>query len=574
MRIFSKVSSKEYNEQLENILENKKVNSDAKNLLLSMLYKIENSYNDYYTVKSNVLPKEAFIEKVLSIIEEECKEIIVATPSSKASKPLQELGKNCLIDVATGKILVYANEKDLLYAIFMLDIQYNQYKIDKEYNLKEVSKEELLQYRAIQNFFSIGTAIHESEVIRDFSGWSWSPNEKDIENININLIYQDILLLIGTRTRDELLIPKARKNKFSSLQANVADLRKYNQIEEKWEDQKNINSYNNIIGEAFKKIYDDSKVKNIIYDINLAILALEIQKDEEKKKQITSRLREEKKIISLMENKETFLNTLVNNKKKLEDRIDKIDSILNDRKLLEKEYHKRNEKLTNDKKIFSISHLIKILENEKKQCRNELQAESKLFNSKQYHEKQNRYQKEIKFYDGIIKASENIDILLIKIQEEFLKCFMILVEKAANKSELLNLLYKFRYYCLIPVNSYKRVKDVPELKRGIDEVINLLIDRCIDKKVIENISNSVSLCYIILKYVFETQTANLENLEVRITKNKEEIIAINENKSKSILYYITIDFFDGKEQVESHNEVVDNLKLLNIRLKKKTALFL
>mgnify|MGYP001074239484 CR=1 FL=1 len=42
MKLFSKLNSNEYNNQLEAILENKNYNLEVKNLLLSMLYKVEN----------------------------------------------------------------------------------------------------------------------------------------------------------------------------------------------------------------------------------------------------------------------------------------------------------------------------------------------------------------------------------------------------------------------------------------------------------------------------------------------------------------------------------------------------
>ena len=42
MNIFSKL--KDYNSQLEEILDRKYFSSNIKNLLLSMIYKIENSY--------------------------------------------------------------------------------------------------------------------------------------------------------------------------------------------------------------------------------------------------------------------------------------------------------------------------------------------------------------------------------------------------------------------------------------------------------------------------------------------------------------------------------------------------
>ena len=47
--IFSKF--KDYNRELEKILEKKNFSKDTKNLLLSMFYKLEISYNDYYAVK-------------------------------------------------------------------------------------------------------------------------------------------------------------------------------------------------------------------------------------------------------------------------------------------------------------------------------------------------------------------------------------------------------------------------------------------------------------------------------------------------------------------------------------------
>ena len=56
--IFSKISLKDYNNELKNILEKKVFSEDVKNLLLSMLYKIENGFNDYKTVKVNTSSKK------------------------------------------------------------------------------------------------------------------------------------------------------------------------------------------------------------------------------------------------------------------------------------------------------------------------------------------------------------------------------------------------------------------------------------------------------------------------------------------------------------------------------------
>ena len=67
--IFSKINLKDYNNVLENILEQKAFSEDVKNLLLSMLYKIENGYEDYKTIKVNVSSKKSYVKKIIQIIK-------------------------------------------------------------------------------------------------------------------------------------------------------------------------------------------------------------------------------------------------------------------------------------------------------------------------------------------------------------------------------------------------------------------------------------------------------------------------------------------------------------------------
>ena len=48
-----KIIKKNYNNELEEVLSKKPDNEDVKNLLLDILYKIENEYDDYKNVKVN-----------------------------------------------------------------------------------------------------------------------------------------------------------------------------------------------------------------------------------------------------------------------------------------------------------------------------------------------------------------------------------------------------------------------------------------------------------------------------------------------------------------------------------------
>ena len=121
MNIFSKFNSNEYNNELEQILENKEFDETVKNLLLNMLYKLESGYRDYEKVKPNAVSKEQFMQKILYIVKEECEKIQIVTPKTQESKPLEQSNSISQIDADKGSILVYANEKDLLYSLIKMD---------------------------------------------------------------------------------------------------------------------------------------------------------------------------------------------------------------------------------------------------------------------------------------------------------------------------------------------------------------------------------------------------------------------------------------------------------------------
>ena len=56
-KLLRKIHMKDYTNSLEKILEDKQFSVDTKNLLLSMVYKIENSYKDYEKTKVQVCDK-------------------------------------------------------------------------------------------------------------------------------------------------------------------------------------------------------------------------------------------------------------------------------------------------------------------------------------------------------------------------------------------------------------------------------------------------------------------------------------------------------------------------------------
>ena len=129
---------KDYNNELEKVLEKKEFSQEVKNLLLSMLYKIEVSYSDYKKTKVNAVEKDYYLKRIIENIKE-CQKI--------------ELVKDKEIEIDYNKksIQVKQNEKLCLQAILMLS--------QKE---KEINKKNELIEKPLKEFFKTASIINGS----------------------------------------------------------------------------------------------------------------------------------------------------------------------------------------------------------------------------------------------------------------------------------------------------------------------------------------------------------------------------------------------------------------------------
>ena len=183
--LLGKIVRKDYNNELEKVLENKNFDEDVKNLLLSIFYKIEVSYKDYQEVKRNVESKQEYIEKIIKLIQS-CETIKIAKPNSKEAEKLVD--RTFLVDKQNKSIICFPVERKLLYSIS---------KIGKQETI--VKNKYFLLEKTISNMINIGNNINTVEPLRDFNGWSWLIIKKEIENTSYNLIYQNLRILLGEK---------------------------------------------------------------------------------------------------------------------------------------------------------------------------------------------------------------------------------------------------------------------------------------------------------------------------------------------------------------------------------------
>ena len=84
--LIEKLVKKDFNNELEALLEQKCYSEQTKNSLLNILYKIETSYKDIQTVKQDLETKEQYIEKLMSILYNQCDEINIIKMNAEKTK--------------------------------------------------------------------------------------------------------------------------------------------------------------------------------------------------------------------------------------------------------------------------------------------------------------------------------------------------------------------------------------------------------------------------------------------------------------------------------------------------------
>ena len=488
-KILSKlnINIKDYNNELEKILENKLFSYDVKNLLLSMLYKIENAYMDYETVKVEVPSKKEYIENVLRIIREKALKIFLVKVGSPEAKELEEKNIKFKVDVKNGEIVCFQNEMVILTALLQLE----------QINTNFISIYTYVE-DPIKNMINQGNLSSQIEVIRDFNGWSWDIVTKEINDIDYNFMYQNILLLYGKKIR------RGTKDRFLET----------------------INK------KAVQKYLADNKNQDYNKKFN------EIKKDKIERMQ-------------LFNNKKEFLNQITQEKKNITKQIEKIDKILNDNDLLKKEYYARNEKLPNKEKIFSVSYLVGILDKERTELLKQISECNSIILPTEFVSQKQRLQKEVDFLNSISNNIKKEDFL--EIANEFLNVVQSKINKIneENKSELIKWIYKIRYYRYIPINKDEYVKDISELDDIFESIIKQIIKKAQLFKIWDEFSEDFELTYNILKEVFNTKIINLEGINIEFRyENKVLYVEYYDDTVIENTFKINVDSVKIKKKVK------------------------
>ena len=516
-----KVIKKNYNNELEHVLEHKDFDVNTKNILLSILYKLETAYNDYAQVKADVYPKDEYLQNFIDVIDKNINSITLVKMDSEEAQILGK--KTFLIDKEKKHIICYPIELKLLYAIAKINKKETIIK-DKYYVVN----------KTISDLLNVGNNISTVEPIRDFNGFSWAVIAKDIPSIEHNLVYQNLSILFG------------------------------NDFLNKWiHNSEFIIDYYEIFMNKLEDIYGKKLKQEIIESLSKISVMIEAKYSKDNIEDIVNKKREIEEKLEEISNKESFIKNLTKEKKDINKKIKHLDTIISDKQMLQQEYVERNEDLPLDKKIFSMKVLARMLKDEREQLINRKEKINILLNPQKFVKYENELEEKYKF----LKYAESVDLEADLKQEItnfevlFLNCFKQKIKNVQTVDELINLIIQFRYYLNIPIDKKQKVSSEKTLQNDIAEVQKMLINKAIKAKSIVQISSNEELNFIALKEIFNTKIINIRNMNIELKKEEEKVI----------LQFFDEEIFDSKIDLGILSQIDANS--LEVRFNKEIKLF-
>lgn len=523
-KIFSKLNIKNYNNQLEEILENKRFSENAKNVLLTILYKVENNYPEYVKLKGKVISKDEYIYNLFNIIQNDCEEILII---KNIVEDIKEVYKNIKIDSKNKKIESYQIDKVMLYSLASIDSR--EIKIAEKY--EDVKK-------AIYDFVKYAYIENTVEVVRDFNVWSWEISRKEIFNYMENIVVQIISMLITQEKFYKILLNSSQKDFFIEIREEIA--KRY--------------------GEEFSNVFIHTLISFIIQTYlsknKRNVLAVK-SKIEKYKNDEEENIKLEKEKIKLE-----------NEKIKLLEKIKNLDEILKSKALLKKEYIKFNKRLLkNNKTKITPSKFIEKLKKERKKYRIKLKENIEARNKDVNSELNNEVLRQDKInYLETLKLDNPKDSMMenfMNIQKLFMKVIEGEIQKFESNKLLFYLIKKIRYYCLIPINIKENIEDVKPFFELVNKIKMKIIEKSVNNKLLIRVTKEEHLNYEILKHIFKMKSLSLENVSIQILKDREGNLKVNffdKDTLENARIFKNVNFKDITIKYNKNIKIFSNIK--------------
>ena len=543
--IFKNIIKNDYIYEIEKTLEKKGTTNEIKSLVMDTLFKIEETYPNYKRIKVDVLEKKDYIREIVVALK---KVDNIYTMNMQEKDILK-----CVTDTKIEKnargyydIQIYHNNLSLLYAL--------QTIINEEYGINEQPCSS-----AFDKILKIGGIYSNIEILRDFSGWNWNRNKIKNFNIYYDIIYKNLLLILGI---DKMIELKKTRQCIHFMKKYLLKKYKNDNVEKLMEILKEIVFV--MSSEEEKRLEIDANKK--IIDMYMAMKDIKkfMQKVNEEKKKNNKLIAEYDKILNSHNVLEREYNEYLKaiEKSKNEDNSNgslNIDSIIDILDIEEDNIGKVYKEEIKNIELFSIQ----IFEKRKKVYNKNLEL-SKIGNPENYVEHKRILEEKIKYildYEKVKgdakKEEELLENLMIEYQKIVYDMLEDRIEAIYTNEEVIDEIYRQRYIRYQNVLKDKYIYQISDLYQKMDKILHLIVAKAMKFDVLERVSEEENTNYAAVSPALKTEVLSLEEVKVAIYTGKITLLCI----------------YDGNVLIKEIELFDVDPKLISIPTKKKIKLF-
>ena len=543
--IFKNIIKNDYIYEIEKTLEKKGITNEIKSLVMDTLFKIEETYPNYKRIKVDVLEKRDYIREIVVALKKVDNIYIMNMQEKDILK--------CVTDTKIEKnargyydIQIYHNNLSLLYAL--------QTIINEEYGINEQPCSS-----AFDKILKIGGIYSNIEILRDFSGWNWNRNKIKNFNIYYDIIYRNLLLILGI---DKMIELKKTRQCIHFMKKYLLKKYKNDNVEKLMEILKEIVFV--MSSEEEKKLEIEANKK--IIDMYMAMKDIKkfMQKVNEEKKKNNKLIAEYDKILNSHNVLEREYNEYLKaiEKSKNEDSSNgslNIDSIIDILDIEEDNIGKIDKEEIKNIELFSIQ----IFEKRKKIYNKNLEL-SKIGNPENYVEHKRILEEKIKYildYEKVKgdakKEEELLENLMIEYQKIVYDMLEDRIEAIYTNEEVIDEIYRQRYIRYQNVLKDKYIYQISDLYQKMDKILHLIVAKAMKFDVLERVSEEENTNYAAVSPALKTEVLSLEEVKVAIYTGKTTLLCI----------------YDGNVLIKEIELFDVDPKLISIPTKKKIKLF-
>ena len=543
--IFKNIIKNDYIYEIEKTLEKKGITNEIKSLVMDTLFKIEETYPNYKRIKVDVLEKRDYIREIVVALKKVDNIYIMNMQEKDILK--------CVTDTKIEKnargyydIQIYHNNLSLLYAL--------QTIINEEYGINEQPCSS-----AFDKILKIGGIYSNIEILRDFSGWNWNRNKIKNFNIYYDIIYRNLLLILGI---DKMIELKKTRQCIHFMKKYLVKKYKNDNVEKLMEILKEIVFV--MSSEEEKKLEIEANKK--IIDMYMAMKDIKkfMRKVNEEKKKNNKLIAEYDKILNSHNVLEREYNEYLKaiEKSKNEDSSNgslNIDSIIDILDIEEDDIGKIDKEEIKNIELFSIQ----IFEKRKKVYNKNLEL-SKIGNPENYVEHKRILEEKIKYildYEKVKgdakKEEELLENLMIEYQKIVYDMLEDRIEAIYTNEEVIDEIYRQRYIRYQNVLKDKYIYQISDLYQKMDKILHLIVAKAMKFDVLERVSEEENTNYAAVSPALKTEVLSLEEVKVAIYTGKTTLLCI----------------YDGNVLIKEIELFDVDPKLISIPTKKKIKLF-